>query len=186
MCEKDCCKKDPSCTITDDEKKLISTACVITVSDRGYRNEYEDASGPALSELLRKKGYSVEFTTIVPDEVDDIVAALKDAADKDIALIITSGGTGFAPRDVTPEATQIACEKMVPGIGEAMRAASMKFTPRGFLSRETAGIIHKSLVVNVPGSPRAAVENLESIIDPLEHGLLMLRGGSQDCAKLTD
>ncbi len=172
--------------LSEDEKKLIYTACVITVSDRGYRHEREDASGPVLCDLLRETGYSIEHTAVVPDEIDSIVEALQDAAAKNIALIVTTGGTGFAPRDVTPEATEIACDKKVPGIGEAMRAASMQITSRGCLSRATAGIIKKSLVVNVPGSPKAAVENLESVIDPIAHGLLMLRGGTQDCAKLTD
>ncbi len=170
--------------LSEEDKKLISSACVITVSDRGFRKEREDGSGPVLCQFLQKKGYTIEHMEIVPDEVDQIVRALQAAAGKDIALIVTTGGTGFAPRDVTPEATRIACNKMAPGIGEAMRAASMKITSRGCLSRATAGIIHKSLVVNVPGSPKAAIENLESVIEPISHGLLMLRGGTQDCAKL--
>ncbi len=171
---------------SEQDKKLISSACVITVSDRSYRKEREDASGPAIEQFLKEKGYRIEHTEIVPDEIDQIVRALNSAADRDIALIITTGGTGFAPRDVTPEATQIACSRMVPGIGEVMRASSMKITSRGCLSRATSGIVQRSLVVNLPGSPKAALENLESVIDPIAHGLLMLRGGTQDCAKLTD
>ena len=172
--------------ISKADKKAISSACVITVSDRGYAHERQDESGPVLCEYLRDKGYTIEHTQIVPDEVDQIVEALNEAADKDIALIITTGGTGFAPRDVTPEATFKACDKMAPGIGEAMRAEAMKITSRGCLSRGTAGILKRSLVVNVPGSPRAAKENLNGVIDPIAHGLLMLRGGTQDCAKLAN
>ena len=106
------------------------------------------------------------------------------AADRDAALILTTGGTGFAPRDVTPEATLAVVEKQVPGIPEAMRAASMRITPRGMLSRSVAGIRGRSLIVNLPGSPKAALENLEAVLEPIAHGLKMLREGPQDCAGL--
>ncbi len=180
------CHKHHHHEMSEEDKLLISSACVITVSDRGYRQEREDKSGPVLCEYLEGKGYTIEHTEVVPDDINHIAEALRSASQKDIALIVTTGGTGFAVRDVTPEATQMACDRMAPGIGEAMRAASMKITPRGCLSRATAGIISRSLVVNVPGSPKAAIENLDSVIDPISHGLLMLRGGVQDCAKLTD
>ena len=104
------------------------------------------------------------------------------ADDRDIALVLTTGGTGFSPRDVTPEATERVCRRMVPGIPEAMRAASLRVTPRGMLSRGAAGIRGGTLIVNLPGSPKAAIENLEAVLPALEHGLEMLRGGPADCA----
>lgn len=161
------------------------TALVITVSDRSFRGEREDLSGPALCRMLQEAGYSLLDTCIVPDEREQIAAALRAAADeRDAALIVTTGGTGFAPRDITPEATQDVCERMAPGIGEAMRAAALRITPRGMLSRATAGIRGRSLIVNLPGSPKAAMENLEAVLEPLEHGLTMLRGKPMNCAEL--
>lgn len=155
---------------------------VITVSDRCARGEREDASGPVLVSLLRDEGYEVVGTRIVPDERADIEAALRDAVDREVALVLTTGGTGFSPRDVTPEATCAVCERMAPGIPEAMRAASMAITPHGCLSREVAGIAGRTLVVNLPGSPKAARENLSAVVGALGHGLAMLRGGPADCA----
>ena len=161
------------------------TALVITVSDRSFRGEREDLSGPALCRMLQEAGYSLLDTCIVPDEREQIAAALRAAADeRDAALIVTTGGTGFAPRDITPEATQDVCERMAPGIGEAMRAAALRITPRGMLSRATAGIRGRSLIVNLPGSPKAAMENLEAVLEPLEHGLTMLRGKPMNCEEL--
>ena len=119
---------------------------------------------------------------IVPDEAGEIERALVRLADeRDVALVLTTGGTGFSPRDVTPEATERACTRMVPGIPEAMRAASLKVTPRGMLSRGAAGIRGGTLIVNLPGSLRTAIENLEAVLPALEHGLEMLRGGPADC-----
>lgn len=162
-------------------------AAVITVSDRCARGERQDEGGPLVAGLLRDAGYEVVLTAIVPDEQKDIEAALIEAADSGAAeLIVTTGGTGFAPRDVTPEATKAVCEKMTPGIPEAMRAASMKITPRGMLSRAEAGIRKKSLILNLPGSPKAARENLEAVIGAIDHGLQMLGGRPQDCAKIKD
>ena len=158
------------------------TAAVITVSDRSARGERADASGPALAGLLRERGYEVVHMGIVPDEQRDIERALREQAAADVALVLTTGGTGFSPRDVTPEATTAVCDRMAPGIPEAMRAASMAITPRGCLSRAAAGIVDRTLIVNLPGSPKAARENIEAVIDALEHGLLMLRGGPADCA----
>ena len=161
------------------------TAYVLTVSDRSFRGEREDLSGPALRQMLEQAGYQVAGTGIVPDEREQIAAALRAAADElDMALIVTTGGTGFAPRDITPEATADVCERMTPGIPEAMRAASMRITPRGMLSRSAAGIRGKSLIVNLPGSPKAAKENLEAVLGALEHGLTMLRGKPMNCAEL--
>lgn len=158
------------------------TAQVITVSDRSFRGERPDGSGPVVRQLLEEAGYQVGEVVIVPDEQPLIEAALIKAAQADIALIVTTGGTGFAPRDVTPEATLAVCQRLTPGIPEAMRAASMAITPRGCLSRAAAGIRGRSLIVNLPGSPKAALENLEAVLDPIGHGLQMLRGGQADCA----
>lgn len=161
------------------------TAAVITVSDRSHRGERPDEGGPRIKGLLEKNGYQVIHTLIVPDEVEAIEEALIHAADVlDIALIITTGGTGFAPRDVTPEATINICHKLAPGIPEAMRSASLQITPRAILSRAAAGIRSRSLIVNLPGSPKAAEENLMAVIGALDHGLTMLRGQPMNCAEL--
>ena len=158
-------------------------AIVITVSDRASAGVYEDGTGPAVAALLTERGYAVIETRVVPDERADIEAALVEAAEKDAALVLTCGGTGFSPRDVTPEATEAVCERRVPGLPEAMRAASARITDRAWLSRATAGIRGRTLIVNLPGSPRAAVENLEAVVGPLAHGLDILRGGPATCAR---
>ncbi len=158
-------------------------AIVITVSDRASAGVYEDGTGPAVAALLTERGYAVIGTRVVPDERADIEAALVESAEKDVALVLTCGGTGFSPRDVTPEATEAVCERRVPGLPEAMRAASARITDRAWLSRATAGIRERTLVVNLPGSPRAAVENLEAVVGPLAHGLDILRGGPATCAR---
>lgn len=160
------------------------TAKVITVSDRSARGERPDESGPLVKTLLEAADYRVTELQIVPDELEEIAQALKDAAAEDIALVVTTGGTGFAPRDVTPEATLSVVERLTPGIPEAMRAASAKITPRAMLSRAAAGIRARTLIVNLPGSPKAARENLEAVLPALDHGLLMLRGTPIDCATL--
>ena len=158
------------------------TAAVITVSDSGSRGEREDTSGPALVRMLRDNGYTVVYTAMVPDEIEDIRRELLLCADeKDVCLVLTTGGTGFAPRDVTPEATEGVIEKRVPGIPEAMRAASMRITSAGCLSRETAGIRGGTLIVNLPGSRKASTENLAAVVRPIRHGLEVLRGAVRDC-----
>lgn len=161
------------------------TAAVITVSDKGWRGERADASGPVLCDILKEKGFEVVYTAIVPDEMDAIQAELIKCADeKGIALVLTTGGTGFSPRDITPEATIAVAQRLVPGIPEAMRAESMRITPKGCLSRSAAGIRKRTLIINLPGSPKAARENILAVIDPVEHGLEMLCGeGSADCAR---
>lgn len=157
-------------------------AVVVTVSDRASAGVYEDETGPAVAAFLAGHGYEVAGTLVVPDDRPRIEAALKGAAERDAALVLTCGGTGFSPRDVTPEATEAVCERRVPGLPEAMRAASARITDRAWLSRATAGIRGRTLIVNLPGSPRAAVENLEAVVDPLAHGLDILRGGPATCA----
>lgn len=160
------------------------TAAVITVSDKGYRGEREDTSGPNLCRLLEERGFSVSHSAIVPDDGEMIKTELKKCSDElGIALVLTTGGTGFSPRDITPEATMEVVERPTPGIPEAMRAESMKITPRGCLSRSAAGIRGRSLIVNLPGSKKAAEENLLAVLGPIAHGLEMLLGeGSADCA----
>lgn len=160
------------------------TAAVITVSDKGFAGQREDTGGPLVVQLLRREGYEVIHTALVPDEQPLIEEALKQAADGlDIALVVTTGGTGFSPRDVTPEATIAVCPRLVPGIPEAMRAESAKITNRAMLSRAQAGIRGRTLILNLPGSPKGAWENLDAVLPTLGHGLEMLRGGPQDCAQ---
>ena len=164
---------------------MNDTALIITVSDRCYSGQREDLSGPALTACLEKEGFSLLPPVLVPDEREQIQAALEAACEADAALVLTTGGTGFAPRDVTPEATLAVCEKLVPGIPEAMRAASMQITSRAMLSRAVAGIRGRTLMINLPGSPRAALENLEPVLPAVFHGLKMLRGETPaDCAAL--
>ena len=162
----------------------VYTAAVITVSDKGFRGEREDTSGPALCEMLRAQGWQVIHTAVVPDEKHMICRELTECADRrQAALVLTTGGTGFSPRDITPEATLSVVERVCPGIPEAMRAESMKITPHGCLSRETAGIRGRTLIINLPGSKKASCENLSAVLKPIRHGVEMLQGaGSADCA----
>jgi len=159
------------------------SVAVITVSDKCFEGKREDLAGPFVHDMMEKAGFNVEYTSVVPDEQDIIEHELIKCADElDIALILTSGGTGFAPRDVTPEATTAVCTRMTPGIPEAMRAESLKITNRAILARQQAGIRGESLIVNLPGSPKAARENLDAVLPALDHGLEMLRGSKRDCA----
>ena len=160
-------------------------AAVLTVSDRCSRGERLDEGGPLVAELLKNAGYEVIQTMIVPDERGRIEAALRQWCDREpVDLIVTTGGTGFAPRDVTPEATIAVCDRLTPGIPEAMRYASLQVTNRAMLSRAAAGIRKGTLIINLPGSPKAARENLEAVLPALAHGLEMLSGRPADCAKL--
>lgn len=157
-------------------------AAVITVSDKGWRGERTDTSGPAVAALLEAAGYKVAHTALVPDESGQIQAELKRCADElQIDLVLTTGGTGFSPRDVTPEATLAVVQRECRGIPEAMRWASLQITPRGCLSRGAAGIRGRTLIVNLPGSEKAARENLEAVLEALGHGLdmLMAEGSSE-------
>ena len=162
---------------------MAYTAAVITVSDKGFQGLREDTSGPALCGLLEERGYEVVYKALVPDEPAQIQRELLHCCDDlGVALVLTTGGTGFSPRDITPEATLAVVERPTPGIPEAMRAESMKITPKGCLSRSAAGIRGRSLIVNLPGSRKASRENLLAVIDPIAHGLEMLRGeGSANC-----
>ena len=151
------------------------TAAVITVSDKGSRGERVDTSGPAVRKILEEAGFEVVYTSIIPDERAQISEELIRCADeKKIALVMTTGGTGFSQRDITPEATLDVVERETRGIPEAMRWASLQITPRGCLSRSAAGIRGKTLIVNLPGSEKAAKENLLAVIEAIEHGMDML------------
>ena len=166
---------------------MKNTAAVITVSDKASRGERVDTSGPALCALLQKDGWDVLYTTVVPDEETEIREALLHCADTlRLALILTTGGTGFSPRDITPEVTLSVVERETRGIPEAMRAESMRITPRGCLSRGVAGIRGRSLFVNLPGSEKAARENYLAVAGALHHGVDMLYSeGSADCGAPT-
>jgi molybdenum cofactor synthesis domain-containing protein len=159
------------------------TAAVITISDLGAKGERVDTSGPALCEMLKEAGYEVVYTCIIPDEREMIERELVQCSDeRKISLILTTGGTGFSPRDITPEATLAVIEREARGIPEAMRLASLKITPKGCLSRSVAGIRGGSLIVNLPGSKKASTENLEAVLGAIDHGLEMLAsGGSANC-----
>ena len=152
------------------------TAAVITISDRASKGIYSDATGPVVAKALSVGGFSVTETIIIPDEKNKIISTLLDCCEKNISLIITAGGTGFSERDITPEATQEVIERNAPGIAEYMRYESMKITPRGMLSRGVAGIRGRSLIINLPGSPKGAEENLLFVLPHLSHGLDMLNG----------
>ena len=157
-------------------------AAVLTISDKGSQGLREDKSGPAVSAYLQENGYEVIYTTIIPDEKDEISAKYKELIAQNIPLIVSTGGTGFSKRDVTPEALESVCQKMIPGFGEAMRIASSQITDRAWLSRACAGISENSVLIALPGSPKAAVENLSAIIKPLKHGLEILLALDSDCA----
>lgn len=151
------------------------TAAVITVSDMGSRGLRQDTSGPAVRAMLEEAGFSVAHTASLPDEMEQISAELRDCADRRrIDLIVTTGGTGLSPRDVTPEATRAVLEREIPAIPVAMWVEGLKVTPRAMLSRAVAGIRGSSLLLNLPGSEKAARENLAAVIGALEHGLHMI------------
>lgn len=152
------------------------TAAVITTSDKCAGGEREDVSGPALSEALRQHGWEIVCHIVLPDNVEEIESALVRCADeKGCDLIITTGGTGFSQRDITPEATRAVIDREAPGIAEAMRAESMRITPYGMLSRAVSGLRGSTLIVNVPGSKKAALECLNAVLPGLKHGVEMLR-----------
>ncbi len=149
---------------------------ILTISDRSSRGEREDLSGPALASQANQAGWRVIATAVVPDEREKISARLVEWSDGESCdLILTTGGTGFAPRDITPEATQSVIDRSTPGIPEAMRAQSMQKTPHAMLSRGIAGIRRSTLIINLPGSPKAALENLDTVLPVLAHAIELLR-----------
>lgn len=148
---------------------------VLTISDRSSRGEREDLSGPALARLIQTQGWSLDQQAIVPDDESTIRETLIEWADSDaLDVILTTGGTGFSPRDVTPEATHAVLEREAPGLAEAMRAESLKITPHAMLSRIATGIRKKTLIVNLPGSPKGAIENMQVILPVLPHAIQLL------------
>ena len=162
----------------------MKRAAIITASDSGYRGEREDLSGPAIREILEREGYEVISMDILPDDQVMLAGKMQEIADSEKAeLILTTGGTGFSERDVIPEATEEVIERKVPGIPEAIRAYSMTITKRAMLSRATAGIRKKTLIINLPGSPKAVKESLEYIIGALDHGIEIMTGEAGNCAR---
>lgn len=158
----------------------MTKACVITCSDSASRGEREDRSGPAVRTLLEKNGFTVDAVVIVPDDIDAIATVIDNSARDGARLVVTTGGTGIAPRDVTPEATLRVCDRLVPGFGEVMRAASLAKTPMATLSRAQAATRGSTLVINLPGSPKGAVENLEAVLHIIPHALELLSGKPVD------
>jgi molybdopterin adenylyltransferase len=152
-------------------------AAVVTVSDKGYAGEREDASGPLLANLLRKMGAEVVNQIVVPDEQVQIEAILVELADEvQVDLVVTTGGTGPAPRDVTPEATQAVIEREMPGLAEVLRSEGYRKTPMAVISRGVSGLRGGTLIVNLPGSPKAVREGMETLAPILPHAIRMLRG----------
>ena len=166
-----------------DEMTLVHRVGILTASDKGARGEREDVSGPRIRSLL-SAGYEAVAYTVVPDDRETIARELIRLSDEvGCDLILTTGGTGFAPRDVTPEATRDVCDRMAPGIAEAIRAQSMRITSRAMLSRGVSGIRGRTLIVNLPGSPKAVEESMAVFLDVVGHGLNLLRGTNGECAR---
>lgn len=158
-------------------------AAILTLSDKGSRGEREDLSGPALRNWLTERGVIVACTALMPDELEQIAALLEDWADRlRPDLILTTGGTGVSPRDLTPEATRRVIERELPGFAERMRMESLKKTPHAIISRAIAGIRGGTLIVNLPGSPKGAVENLAAIWPAIPHAIAKMQGDPADCA----
>lgn len=157
-------------------------AAILTLSDKGSRGERVDESGPALAAWLAEHGVQTVRSRIIADEFELIVEVLTEWADADVAeLILSTGGTGVSPRDITPEATLQVVERVIPGLGELMRIRSLEKTPMASLSRAVAGIRKQALIINLPGSPKAALENLQAVWPTLEHAVEKIRGGQEDC-----
>lgn len=156
---------------------------ILTLSDKGSRGEREDLSGPALRDWLAERGVAVACMAMMPDELEQIAATLEDWVDRLRAdLILTTGGTGVSPRDLTPEATRRVIERELPGFAERMRQESLKKTPHAIISRALAGIRGETLIVNLPGSPKGAVENLAAVWPAIPHTIAKMKGDPTDCA----
>jgi molybdenum cofactor synthesis domain-containing protein len=159
-------------------------AAILTLSDKGSRGERIDLSGPALRDWLAERGVQVGWTALMPDEEEQIAAILRDWVKQlQPDLILTTGGTGVSPRDVTPEATRQVIERELPGFGELMRRRSLEKTPHAVISRALAGICGRTLIINLPGSPKGAVENLEAIWEAVPHTVAKLQGDQGDCGQ---
>lgn len=157
---------------------------IITASDKGFKGEREDVSGKTIETIVESKGYKVEKAIILPDDEKDLLDEMIYMADElNVDLIFTTGGTGFSKRDVTPEATIKACDRMANGIAEAIRYYSLSITPRAMLSRAVSGIRGETLIINLPGSPKAVKEALDYIMDSIQHGLEILKDQAHDCAR---
>lgn len=158
------------------------TACVLTLSDKGSRGQRADQAGPVIEELLERIGGKAAHYEVLPDEKELIKEKLVEYSGK-VDVILTTGGTGLSPRDVTPEATLEVIDREVPGIAEAMRAEGMRKTSRSMLSRAVAGVRAGTLIINLPGSPRAARENLEAVIEVIPHAVEKIKGSEKECAR---
>ena len=156
---------------------------IITASDKGYLGEREDRSGARIAEIMEAQGYIVRKKVILPDDQQMLQDEMIDMCNDDIQLILTTGGTGFSKRDVTPEATQAVCDRMAMGIADAIRNYSVTITERAMFSRAVSGLRKKTLIINLPGSPKAVTEALEYILPRLPHGLDVLRGNVQECGR---
>ena len=158
-------------------------AAIITVSDKGSQGKRQDLSGPAIAEMLAGAAIEVKHTLITPDEIDRIRKAIIQIADVEkMDLILTTGGTGVSPRDLTPDATLKVLDKEIPGMAEVMRITSMKITPHAMISRAVAGIRGHSLIINLPGSPKGAMENLAAVLPAIPHAIEKIKGDDRDCA----
>ncbi len=158
-------------------------AGILTLSDKGAKGERTDLSGPALTEWLGKSGVETELYEMIPDDMELISAKLAEWADSGrLDIILTTGGTGVSPRDVTPEATVKILDRIIPGLGELMRFKSLAKTPSAAISRAVAGIRGRTLIINLPGSPRGAVENIEAVWDAVPHAVAKIQGDPSDCA----
>lgn len=157
---------------------------ILTVSDRSSAGSRSDASGPALESRLAGAGLTVSISAVVPDEVQRIREVLIQWADMEaLDLILTTGGTGVSPRDVTPEATTEVLTRLIPGMAEVMRSVSMAKTPHAMLSRAVAGVRGRTLIINLPGSPKGAIENLEAVLPAIPHAIAKIQGDPSDCAQ---
>ena len=171
-------------TMIEKDENAPFRVAVVTLSDKGSKGEREDLSGPAIVEMVTEFGYEVVETVLIPDDQKRIETELIRLADgRQVDLILTTGGTGFAKRDVTPEATLNVATRLAPGIAEAMRMLSMKYTKRAMLSRAVSVLRNETLIINMPGSPKAVRECLEEILDSVDHGLKILKAKDSECAR---